>query len=391
MLFKTSNRVLLFALLILVSLSAGCGRDRGDDRVVARVGHTSITYSDLQQRLIELPPYARQQFATPEGMIDLLNRMVEEEVLYQAAENAGYATRPEVTKPAEAVKKRAMVQAFYHDQIEEGVQIPDADIQAYYEEYADSFQDPARIRFRHIMTDTRAAAVEARRRVLAGEPFATVAREMTTDASTRDAGGLTKSVRQGHGLPRLGMDEAFIERLFALDVGAVSDPMQSEKGWHVVRLEEKQEAGTKPLDEVREDIEQTLRPDAVKKRYEEVFAELKQKFNARIDEDAVRPKLHSEEEIFSLAQETEDPLKRLSLYRELLFTYPNGEHAPEAQFMIGFIYAEELKNYEAADLEFNVMLERYPDSELSDSAKWMLDNMRSEDPSFEDMAKPATE
>ncbi len=284
-----------------------------------------------------------------------------------------------------------MIQAYYKDEIQAGVEVPEQDIEAYYKEYSDEFQQPARVRFRHIMTKTRAEAARARDRVLSGEPFASVARDVSTDESTKEAGGLTKSVALGHGIPRLGMDEAFIKKLFDLNVGEVSEPMKSDKGWHVIKIEEKQEAGTKPLDEVKDDITQTLLPDAVRKHYDEVYAQLKDRFNARINEDAVRPKLHTEEEIFSLAQETEDPLKRLSLYRELLFSYPDGEHAAEAQFMIGFIYAEELKNYEAAEFEFKKMLDKYGDSDLADSAKWMLENMRTENPNFEELTAPKTQ
>ena len=67
-----------------------------------------------------------------------------------------------------------------------------------------------------------------------------------------------------------------------------------------------------------------------------------------------------------------------------MFSYPEGEHADEAQFMIGFIQAEELNNYDAARNALNRMLEHYPASELAESAHWMLENMGSEAPPFEE-------
>lgn len=315
--FRMPWRVLGIALLALTAVTAGCGDD-DESTVVARVGHVSITKQELQAKLNELPGYSRQQFASPEGMIELLERLVEEEVLYQAAVNAGYENAAEVIKPVESVKRRLMIQTYYRDKIESDAVVPEEDIVAYYEEYSEKFQSPARVRFRHIMTDTRAQAQDARQRVLRGEAFATVAQEVSTDGSTREAGGLTRSVARGHGIPRLGMDEAFIESLFDWKAGEVTDVLRSENGWHIVRIEEMSEAGTKPLDEeVREDIVQTLRPDAVKARHEEVLEELKARLNATINEDALRPKFRSEEELFTLAQDTEDPLKRLSLYTEL--------------------------------------------------------------------------
>jgi peptidyl-prolyl cis-trans isomerase C len=384
------DKVVLAALLAVTVVAViGCGSEEGDT-VVARVGHVSITEAEFNEKLNELPAYTRQQFASPEGRIDFLERLVEEEVLYQAAVNAGYENHPEVLKPLEAIKRRAVIQAFYRDEIESVAEVAEEDIVAYYEEYSELFQAPARVRFRHIMTDSRAAAVEARRRVLAGEAFTDVAAELSTDAATKDAGGLTKSVALGRGLSRLGMDAAFIERLFDWKVGEITDVLRSEKGWHVLKIDDQSEAGPKPLDEVREDIVQTLRPEAVRANFDRVYEDLRSRLNASINEDAIRPKMRSEEELFSLAQNTEDALERLTLYKELLFSYPEGDHAAEAQFMIGFIYAEELRSFEAAEFEFRKMIDTYPDSELVESAEWMLENMEGEDPNFEDVGVTGT-
>ncbi|MBD3349774.1 MAG: hypothetical protein GF400_11350 [Candidatus Eisenbacteria bacterium] len=387
---KHKGRAFWLGLLALSVLAAGCSGDSGE-KVVARVGHVDITLGEFQERLNELPPHTKAQFSTPDGRIDFLERLVEEEVLYQAATNAGYDSDPAVVEPLEALKRRAMIQAYYRDEVEKTAEVPEDEIRAYYEEYSEKFEVPASIRLRHIMTDTRAEALEARRRVLEGEAFAEVAREMSTDLQTKSAGGLTRSIHLGRGMPRLGIDEAFIERLFDWKVGEVTEPLRSDKGWHVVKIEDKAEEGVRPLDEVREDIVQTLRPDFVRKRFEEHYAGLKERYNATINEDVVRPKTRSEEEIFNQASDTENPVERLSLYRELLFAYPEGEHAPEAQFMIGFIYAEELQNYEAAQFEFEKMLDMYPDSKLAESASWMLENMRSEDPEFEDIGSAGAE
>jgi TolA-binding protein len=52
--------------------------------------------------------------------------------------------------------------------------------------------------------------------------------------------------------------------------------------------------------------------------------------------------------------------------------------SPQAQFMVGFIQSEELRDYDAAERSFKAMLQNYPKSELTASAKWMLEHMRSE-------------
>ena len=382
------SRRLMAGTLLLVVLAAviwcvGCGSG-GDDEIVARVGRTNITKSYLLQKLSELPPFAQQQFAGPEGTIDFLHRLVDEEVLYQAALQAGYDQSPEVVKALDAVKRRAVIQAYYAADVEGTVVVADEDIQAYYGEHSEQFQRRGRVKFRHILLPTQAQADAARSRVLGGDDFASVAREISTDAATKSAGGLMASVALGDGVPGTGMDAAFVESVRRWKVGEVTDPIRSEMGWHVVYVEENVEAGTKPLEEVREQIEKSLMPEKTRARYDEILTQLKESYGVRVNEDVFRAKPRSEEELFTLASETDDPLTRLNYYSELVFNYPEGEHAAEAQFMIGFIHAEELQNYDAARNAFERMKLRYPDSELVASADWMLENMGEENPPFEE-------
>jgi parvulin-like peptidyl-prolyl isomerase len=376
--------ILLISLSLAAVILSGCGQDEGD-KVVARVGRVNITEKELRQKLAELPPFTRQQFQGPEGTIDFLKRLVDEEVLYQAAVKAGYEDDPEVKRTLEAIKRRSMIQAYYKGEIESAVEVPEEDVQAYYDEHDEQFQREARIKFRHIMAPTRSQAEEGRRRVLAGEDFASVARDMSTDGGSREAGGLMKSVNVGSALPSAGMDEDFIRRVYEdWRVGQVTEPLRSGNGWHVVVLEERLEAGKKPLDEVRDNIVQSLMPAKTREYYDSVLVELKEQHGAKVNEDAFRTKPRTEEELFTLAQDTDDPLERLNYYSELVFNYPDGAHAAEAQFMIGFIHAEELQNEAAARNAFRRVMDEYPDSDLVESAQWMIENMGSEEPPFEE-------
>ena len=64
-------------------------------------------------------------------------------------------------------------------------------------------------------------------------------------------------------------------------------------------------------------------------------------------------------------------------------SYPDADIAPQALFMVGFVYSEELKNYDEAEKAFRELLAKYPKSELTASAQWMVDHMRSEEaPNF---------
>ncbi len=374
---------MLSALLVASLLLSGCGGS-GRTRIVARVGSTSISESELRAKLAELPPFTQQQFAGPEGLIKFLHRVIEEEVLYQAAERAGYDHDPAVVKTVEAVQRRAMIQAYYKTEIEGAVTVPEEKVVAYYDEHSEQFIRLGQIKFRHILANTEAGARTARNRIIGGEDFASVARELSKDQGSRDAGGLVAPRKQGDSLPSAGMSGAFIASLFEGTVGQISEPLRSDRGWHIVRIEELSQESVKPLDEVRGRIVDSLMPGEAREYYLEVLEELKEQLKATVNEDAFRRQPRSEEELFTLAQDTEDPYRRLGYYSELVLQFPDGEHAAEAQFMIGFIQAEEIGDFDAAGKALQRMLDEYPESELRESAEWMLENMGTEAPLFED-------
>ncbi len=63
--------------------------------------------------------------------------------------------------------------------------------------------------------------------------------------------------------------------------------------------------------------------------------------------------------------------------------YPEHKYAPQALFMIGFVYAEEVMDLVQARRVFDELLKKYPDSEVAESAKWMIENLDQPHPKFE--------
>ena len=80
-------------------------------------------------------------------------------------------------------------------------------------------------------------------------------------------------------------------------------------------------------------------------------------------------------QLFAKAQAAGTASERIELFREVTSKYPNDKSAVQAEFMIGFTYAEELRDFPAARSAFEEFMRKYPKSELVTSAKWMLENM----------------
>jgi peptidyl-prolyl cis-trans isomerase D len=151
------------------------------------------------------------------------------------------------------------------------VEISDQELREYYEQVSSRYLRDERRRASHILIpfgdDEDAAeqqAAELAARVRAGEPFADLARQYSADTGTAEQGGDLGS------LTRTQMPEALGDAVFSMQEGEIAGPLESEFGYHVVRLEESESGGPAPLEEVRAEVENELRDVEAEAAYEEL-------------------------------------------------------------------------------------------------------------------------
>jgi TolA-binding protein len=75
--------------------------------------------------------------------------------------------------------------------------------------------------------------------------------------------------------------------------------------------------------------------------------------------------------------EQERYAQAMAEYRRVSYLYPKSPNDYKAMFMVGFIYAEHLKQDSAAVQAFEALIKKYPESDLTDDADWMVRNIRS--------------
>ena len=75
----------------------------------------------------------------------------------------------------------------------------------------------------------------------------------------------------------------------------------------------------------------------------------------------------------------------INAYQKLISVYPESKFAPQSQFMIGFIYANEFKDLDKAKDAYEKFLEKYPDHEMAKDAKWELDHLGKDINDIEDL------
>ena len=200
----------------------------------------SFTRSLLGQKLIQL---LAAQTTISDAEIDMMTRYEQSEarIAYVAIGGAGL---PEGESVAE-------------EDVEAWAEANEETLRALFNERAPSLASPERVRARHLLiratrdaseeerTAARERAEAARARIVAGESFALVAEAVSEDAATASEGGDLGFIERGDD------DPAIDEAAFSLEPGALSEVVRSEYGFHVITVEEKQDAKTATWDEHR--------------------------------------------------------------------------------------------------------------------------------------------
>jgi peptidyl-prolyl cis-trans isomerase D len=185
---------------------------------------------------------------------------------------AAYANSiPEKRKLRYALVDLAKVQA--------GVQVSDAELKSYYQAHGDSYRVPEQVSVRHIIIKApvpgadgkvdqkaldaaRAKADDVLKQIKAGGDFAQLAQKYSEDPSSNVGGMLGWIERGRYGSPDVE------KAIFAMPKGQTSDVLKSGYGFHIVRVEDKQDAHLKPLDEVKGDIEPILKQQVAQRQAE---------------------------------------------------------------------------------------------------------------------------
>ena len=197
-----------------------------------------------------------------------ITSFVDQVTIEDAAIAEFYAANPARFETAESVDVEFVVLDL--ERIAAGIEITEEELLEYYSSESERYAGSEERHVRHILIaaedgDTeaaRAGAARVRERLDAGEDFAALAAELSDDAGTRNAGGdLGWYVR---GVLSGPLDDA----LFSMAVGAIEGPVESEFGFHVLRLEEVRAGAQPPFESVREEIRADL---ARQNAYSEYF------------------------------------------------------------------------------------------------------------------------
>ncbi len=189
---------------------------------------------------------------------DIIGKLVTSELIHQEAQRLGIDKQPDYVAREELGRRELLVNTFLQDYLKKNP-ISDADTKAAYEKFKTEIGDKE-YSARHILVATETEAKDIIAQLGKGGDFGKIAKEKSKDPGTKDKGGDLGWFAPG------GMVKPFSDATATLKKGAVTaTPVQTQYGWHVIKLDDIRTAQPPAYDKVKGDLEKSLQQRQVQK------------------------------------------------------------------------------------------------------------------------------
>jgi hypothetical protein len=263
----------------------------------------------------------------------------------------------------------------------------DEELHEYYNSHQDQYTQLERLRGQHIFSKDKAKLEDLKKRVEeGGEKFSTLAQTYSEDPVTKPDAGDLGYFNPGGYIKGIGFSQSFSDQVSVMEPGKIYGPIKWDQGYSLVRINEKVPATVVPYEDVRDDIIKKMSQGKLDTVRDEHFAQVEKNYKTdNLLQDKVDKTTRSPQELFDFAQNSSDPQTRINAFQQIVDKFPQDKVAPQAMFMVGFVYAEEIKDRAMADRTFTELMAKYPESEMAKTARWMIDNLDEPMPKFQDL------
>ncbi|MBI4744059.1 MAG: peptidylprolyl isomerase [Actinobacteria bacterium] len=296
----------LLFVFILVSGLAGCGK-----KIAAVVNGRNIYAEDVNKQLESIKGQHGDVFKGAEGKKKeaefrkkIIDNLISEQLVLEEAEKRKIKVTAEeyalklaeikksfpseeqfnetlkkeglTEKSLEEMMKKQMLIQKVSDEITAGVKVSESEIKDYYDKNLELFKDSEQVKARHILVKTEKEAKDILSKLNAGSGFEEMAKQYSTDKSNKDQGGDLGWILKGQMVPE------FENAAFSLETGKLSDPVKTQYGFHIIRVDDKKPAQQKPFDAVKAQVKQTIESQKKREKFQGWIEEVKKKSKIEI-------------------------------------------------------------------------------------------------------------
>ena len=245
------------------------------DKLLAEVNGKKITGVDYNLFIDSLNPQLKQYFGGEDMNKEVVNELVYQTLLYEDAMEKGMDKDDEFTQVLEKTKE-SMLKTYALGKLLATVSVTDDEIKKFYQDNKDVFKENESANASHILVAEEDKANEIYKKVKNGEDFASLAKEFSTCPS-KEKGGELGTFTRGQ------MVKEFEDAVFNNEVGAITEPVKTQFGYHIIKINDKNEGRDLAFDEVKDKIATQVRRQKEQALYNEKITELKEKYQVKMN------------------------------------------------------------------------------------------------------------
>lgn len=260
---------------------AGLGQD---NRIIATINGKAITEGELRLAEAEIgAELGNIPDATKRRV--LIEFMIETQLLADAADSAKLGQGADFEQRSRYWRRRALRDTYFDTKIKGGV--TDADAKTFYDGQVAQMKPEEEVKTRHILVETEDQAKELREKIAHGGNFAQLAKEHSKDPGSKDEGGELGYFSRGQMVPQ------FEEAAFKLQKGDLSEPVQTQFGWHLIQVDDRRTRKPPEFAEVKERLVAAM----VHRKAQEIVASLREGAKIEYVDPAIKAQIEAEKQM----------------------------------------------------------------------------------------------
>ncbi|MBN2830357.1 MAG: peptidylprolyl isomerase [Candidatus Cloacimonetes bacterium] len=246
-----------------------------ENKVLATVMGIPISQADVNTFISRLGQQYAAQYSSEEGQKQILEELINQQLFYIDAADNKLDETDEFKAEMEKMKAMVLTQINVTN-LMNSINATDSEVEKYFEDYKVNFNTPESANTSHILVDTEELGNEIRAKIINKEiSFEEAAKEYSSCPSGQNGGNLGS-------YPRGQMVPEYDNASFSMKEGEISNPVQTQFGFHIIKLNSKTEAGSAKFEDVKDKVKAELINDRQRAAYMDKVYDMRAKYKVEV-------------------------------------------------------------------------------------------------------------